>query len=557
MSYLSLALFSLSSILLLFVWRQKRKHDSNKDSSSMKLKVPKGPMSLPIVGNIIQLGDRPYETMFKWRDKYGPVYKLKLGSQEVVVLNGTDIIREAFINYGEEFAGRPQLYMIHATLKGKGMISSPYNQDFNEHKKFLINTFNRFGRRRSSLEVNCLQTISETLNDYREQIDHNFEYTHNQIKNSLSQITSQNVFKMTFGISMDDTKYFSTLVDLVTENFNNTSVAAAFNFIPISRIFKKFILKNVLRCSEFLNNLISEKMKQYHEEIDHIDFDEDDNNAEITIIECYLKELMTNANFLSNFPMENMDDSSISRLFNVQSRKLTEKRRSSLTNGLSNERFRSSYKSFSFDHLSSIVQDLFIAGTETTSLTINWAIIYVIYFPECQKRICEDIDKIIGRERLPTESDRYKLIYVEAFILETLRHHCAGPILIPRSLTKDTVFRDYQLPENTFILANMWSCMRDPAYWNEPDKFDPSRFIDADGNLKCKNPAMMPFSVGKRACIGESIARLQIFLIFTSLLQKFSFSFANEKDYKNKKLLLGHPGIGLNPPKVSLKLKLR
>lgn len=218
---------------------------------------------------------------------------------------------------------------------------------------------------------------------------------------------------------------------------------------------------------------------------------------------------------------------------------------------------KSRYKSFSFDHLSSIVQDLFIAGTETLSTTLNWAIIYVAKFSDCQKLIIEEIDRVLGREKLPTESDRIKLPYIEAFINETMRFHCAGPILIPRSTTRDVVFKNYKIPENTFIMVNMWSCMHDPAYWDEPDKFEPKRFLDENGNFRCKNPAMMPFSVGKRSCIGESIARLQLFLIFTSLLQKFSFSFAVEKELNDKKLLKGIPGVGLNPPNVSLKLKLR
>lgn len=104
----------------------------------------------------------------------------------------------------------------------------------------------------------------------------------------------------------------------------------------------------------------------------------------------------------------------------------------------------------------------------------------------------------------------------------------------------------------------MWSCMRDEKYWQEPDNFDPKRFIDEKtGLFKCKNEAMMPFSVGKRACIGEPIARLQLFLIFTSLVQKFCFEFANKKDVGNEKLLKGISGIGLSPPNIKLKLKIR
>ena len=470
---------------------------------------------------------------------------------------GPEVINHVYIKsfkIPQEFAGRPQLYMIHSTLKGKGMISSPYNQDFTEHKKFLINTFNKFGGRRSSLEVNCLQIISETLKDYRNEIDQNFECVSSQIKNCLSLMTSENVFNMTFGIGMHDKTRFKPLADLITENFNSTGVAAAFNFIPITRLFKTYIFKNVLKCSDYLNNLISEKMKSFNEDIEDIDFQINQATDESNIIECYLKELMNNDKFLSSFPLNNSNTSS--SLFNIQSKRLTEKRRSSIAQNPS-EKLKSNYKSFSFDHLSSIVQDLFLAGTETMSLTLNWAIIYAAYYPELQKEISDEIDKVLGSEKLPTESDRLKLPYVEAFINETLRYHCAGPILIPRSTTRDVIFREYHLPENTFIMVNMWSCMRDPTYWEDADKFEPKRFIDSDGNFKCKNPAMMPFSVGKRACIGESIARLQIFLIFTSLMQKFHFSFASKKDAQNKNLLHGIPGIGLNPPKISLKLKLR
>lgn len=129
----------------------------------------------------------------------------------------------------------------------------------------------------------------------------------------------------------------------------------------------------------------------------------------------------------------------------MQSRKLTERRRSSLTPDTMKEdllkRRKSRYNSFSFDHLSSLVQDLFIAGTETVSLTLNWAIIFAAYYPECQREIAEEIERVLGRERLPTESIRPKLPYVEAFLNETMRYQCAGPILIPRSTIRDTIFK--------------------------------------------------------------------------------------------------------------------
>lgn len=174
---------------------------------------------------------------------------------------------------------------------------------------------------------------------------------------------------------------------------------------------------------------------------------------ESNIIESYLKELMNNSCILNeNGPSKSLittNSSSTSSLYELQTRKLTEKRRSSLgpelLSGGINDYLRknSRYKSFSFDHLSSLVQDLFIAGTETLSVALNWAIIYVAFYQECQKEIIDEIDRVLGREKLPTESIRLKLPYVEAFINEALRFHCAGPILIPRSTTRDTIFKGY------------------------------------------------------------------------------------------------------------------
>lgn len=265
---------ALTTIFVVYEYRMKKNRDEDKAEGRMRLNVPHGPVSLPFIGNMLQLGRRPYETLFKMWDIYGPIFRIKLGKETVVVLNGTDIIREALIKNGKEFAGRPKLYMIHATLKGKGLISSPYNSDFIEHKQFLLTNFNRFGKRRSSLETNCLQTIRETLDSYREKTDHNLEFVSSKLKNSLSQIASQNILTITFGNRIHDKNLFSTLMDLIAENFKNAAVTGAFNFLPATRIFKTFILKNVFKCSAFLNDLVSEKMKEFNEYT--MLFDDDD-----------------------------------------------------------------------------------------------------------------------------------------------------------------------------------------------------------------------------------------------------------------------------------------
>ena len=387
--------------------------------------------------------------------KYGAIFRLRFGSQMVVVLNSASIIREALHDHGEIFAGRPYLHMIHETLHGKGVISAPYGREFTEHKNFLIKSFNRFGRRRrSSLENGCLDEIRFVAEKIREKQSIPF-----RIGNMLSQIACNNICTLTFG------RYFETmnmnnLFEKINENFNQTATIACFNFLPFTRRFRKNIFENVQDCNRVIQKLVGERETNF------------DNDFITNIVDAYLDEM-------------------------------------------NQHRQRSTY--FSKENLDSLVQDLFVAGTETVSNTLNWAIFYIVAHPDVQKKIHEEIDLMIGKDRIPCEKDRTRMAYTEAVLLESMRCHCAGPILLPRATTQDITFQNYFIPKDTFILVNMWSAMKDEQHWSEPEKFLPERFLDENHRLKNVNhPAMMPFSVGKRACTGKS---------FHSLFSKGTLSF--------------------------------
>lgn len=359
-----------------------------------------------------------------------------------MVLNSASIIREALHDHSETFAGRPYLHMIHETLHGKGVISAPYGREFNEHKNFLIKSFNRFGRRRrSSLENGCLDEVRFVAEKIREQQSHPFQFG-----NLLSQIACNNICTLTFG------RYFETmnmtnLFEKINENFNQTATIACFNFLPFTRRFRQNIFSNVHDCNRVIQKLVGERETNF------------DNEFITNIVDAYLDEM-------------------------------------------NQHRQRSSY--FSKENLDSLVQDLFVAGTETVSNTLNWAIFYIVAHPQVQQKIHEEIDQIIGKDRVPCENDRTRMSYTEAVLLESMRCHCAGPILLPRATTHDVTFHGHFIPKDTFILVNMWSAMKDDQHWSEPENFDPERFLDQMGRLRNVNhQAMMPFSVGKRACTGK------------------------------------------------------
>ena len=368
--------------------------------------------------------------------KYGPIFRLRLGSQTVVVLNSASVIREALHDHSETFAGRPYLHMIHETLHGKGVISAPYGREFNDHKNFLIKSFNRFGRRRSSLESGCLDEVRLIAEKLREKQSSPF-----RLGNMLSQIACNNICTLTFGRYFESMN-MTNLFEKINDNFNQTATIACFNFLPFTRRFKKSIFENVHDCNRVIQNLVVERQSN---------FDPDSIN---NIVDAYLGEM-------------------------------------------------GEHRNFSKDNLDSLVQDLFVAGTETVSNTLNWAIFYIVTHPHVQEKIHEEIDRIIGRDRAPCEKDRSQMPYTEAVLLESLRCHCAGPILLPRATTHDITFQNHFIPKDTFVLVNMWSAMKDEEQWPEADKFLPERFLDENNDLiNVNHPAMMPFSVGKRACTG-------------------------------------------------------
>jgi len=168
-----------------------------------------------------------------------------------------------------------------------------------------------------------------------------------------------------------------------------------------------------------------------------------------------------------------------------------------------------------------IIYDLLVAGSETTATTIHWALVILANHQDIQKKLQEEVDSVIPKERFPSLDDMSKLPYVEAAMLELYRLKAVVPLSLRRATLAKVQVGEYFIPAKTEILVNLRSVHMDPATWSNPEEYRPERFLNESGQVFGRD-RVMPFSLGKRSCLGELLARQEVFLLFTTLIQRFN-----------------------------------
>ncbi|XP_011917953.1 PREDICTED: cytochrome P450 2C9-like [Cercocebus atys] len=430
-------------------------------------KLPPGPTPLPVIGNILQIDIKDVSKSLTNLSKvYGPVFTLYFGLERMVVLHGYEAVKEALIDLGEEFSGRGRFPLAERANRRFGIVFSNGTR-WKEIRRFSLMTLRNFGMGKRSIEdrvqeeARCL--VEELRKTKASPCDPTFI-----LGCAPCNVICSIIFHKRFDYK---DQQFLNLMEKFNENAKILSspwIQICNNFSPIIDYFPgthNKLLKNVA----FVKSYILEKVKEHQESMDM--------NNPRDFIDCFLIKMEKEKhNQQSEFTIENLENAAV---------------------------------------------DLFAAGTETTSTTLRYALLLLLKHPEVTAKVQEEIERVIGRNRSPCMQDRSHMPYTDAVVHEVQRYIDLLPTSLPHAVTCDVKFRNYLIPKDTTILISLTSVLRDNKEFPNPEMFDPRHFLDESGNFK-KSNYFMPFSAGKRICVGEGLARMELFLFLTSILQNFN-----------------------------------
>lgn len=175
-------------------------------------------------------------------------------------------------------------------------------------------------------------------------------------------------------------------------------------------------------------------------------------------------------------------------------------------------------------HIKSMFLDLFAAGTDTTSNSLEWAMTELLRNPQTMAKAKEELEQIIGKGKIVQETDIMKLPYLQCIVKETLRIHPPAPFLIPRKIENEVKLNGYSVPRGTQVLVNVWAIGRDATLWEDSLEFKPERFLRSGLDVRGQDFELIPFGAGRRICPGLPLAVRMLPVMLGSLLNNFDWS---------------------------------
>ncbi|WVZ25795.1 hypothetical protein V8G54_004339 [Vigna mungo] len=435
--------------------------------------LPPHPPTLPIIGNLHLIKPPLHRSLLSLSQKYGPIFSLWFGSRFVVVITSPTLVQECFTKYDIVLANRPRF------LTGKylfynytSMGSSSYGDHWRNLRRIITIDVLSTQRLNSFFEVRREETMRVMQKLVRETCK---GFALVQIRPRLTEMTFNNMMRMISGKryygddgDVTDAEEAKQFRDIITEVMSLLGANNKGDFLPLLRWFdfdglEKRLKSISTRADAFLQGLLEEHRSGKHKTN--------------TMIEHLLTMQETQPEYYS-------------------------------------------------DHIiKGLIQGMLLAGTDTTAVTLEWAVASLLNHPEILKKAKDEIDNCVGEDRLVDESDIPNLPYLQNIIYETLRLFSPAPMLLPHYSSEQFTLGGFTVPRDTIVLINAWAIQRDPETWSDATCFKPERFgKEGEANK------LIPFGLGRRACPGIGLAHRSMGLTLGLLIQCFEWKRPSDEE---------------------------
>ncbi|XP_039196475.1 cytochrome P450 2J2-like isoform X2 [Crotalus tigris] len=423
-------------------------------------------MSQCVVLGILPSSEAPTD-LLQHVKRYGNISTLTIGHRLLILLSGLKTVKEGMTSFPEEFSNRPDDPLLAALGKERGIIFSS-GHTWKQQRHFGITSLRKLGLGKKSIEHQIEDAAQTLVEAFRQKKGQPFDPSF-PVLNAVFNIISALSFGHPFA---PEDENFQKLIQALNFVFNFTGnifhlmyrfFSHLMNYLPGPH--QKALASRELILS-FAKQEI-EKHKEFHALHEPQDF-----------IDYYLLQMEKSRN----------DPDS----------------------------------TYSEENLVQCIWDFFVAGTETTMATLMWALLLLTNHPDIQEKVKKEIEDVFGFSGSISYQDRKKLPYTNAVIHEMQRVKYILLVGVPRQCTKDVKMRGYLIPKGSIIIPDLRSVLLDPEQWETPEEFNPNHFLDKDGKF-IEREEFLPFGIGQRACVGQQLARIEIFIFLTSLLRAFRF----------------------------------
>ncbi|XP_049273317.1 cytochrome P450 2H2 [Rhipicephalus sanguineus] len=425
-----------------------------------------GPRGVPILGYLPFLR-KPYHITFTELSKqYGPIISVRLGCKNVLVLNDFTSIKEGHSN--PDVLDRPSDFIFrHLGMEG---VASINGERWKVNRRYCFHVLRDLGFAKKSMEkhiqeeAQCFMAVLASGKEEPVLVAHTLA---SSVANSMSAL----IFGERYDLGDPKGRDVERMLTKLLREAHFLSIA---DFLPALRFVatrlpttKLYAMKSILHeLSRFIR---CNEVRHREDTEEHIEND---------FIDGYLGKIKEDKGRESHFSIPTLVGSTI---------------------------------------------NFYSASTNTVRSAVLWNLYIAASDPDGQQaRVQREIDAAIGRKTAPAWEDRRRTPFTMACILEALRWRTTSPLGLQRAAGRDTVICGYDVPAGTMVIANLWNLHNDPAYWPEPSKYDPTRFLNADGTeVNDKPAAFLPFGTGRRQCPGKTLALMEVYLYVATTLQRF------------------------------------